>query len=417
VRHLIELPRLATGKPDYAAITDSAVLRDLYAEILNRSDVTDDSTFVSLEGDSLSYVEMSIRIEQSLGHLPANWHTTPISALMPRVNRPRRAWRGWRQIETNVALRAAAIVLIVGSHSNVFMLMGGAHLLLGLAGFNFGRFHLTSADRRERQRHLRTSVSRVAVPSMCWIAGAAVLGGGYTVANVFLLNGVLGPDRWTEPQWHYWFIEVLVCTLVALAVVMSLPAVDRAERRWPFGFALGALALGLLTRFDIVVLGDNPDRIHTAHTVFWLFALGWATAMASSRWHRLLVSLVVLATVPGYFDDAQRDAVLVAGLLLLVWVGSVRVPGPVSRLAGVLASASLYIYLSHWQVYPHLENEYPLLGLLSSLVVGVIFWLVATRTADRVSAARVSLHDRRLRRRGPAGREHLGRHHDHAVPA
>ena len=37
--------------------------------------MTEDSTFVSLGGDSLSYVEMSVRLEQSLGHLPADWHT------------------------------------------------------------------------------------------------------------------------------------------------------------------------------------------------------------------------------------------------------------------------------------------------------------------------------------------------------
>ncbi|WP_344385520.1 non-ribosomal peptide synthetase, partial [Streptomyces thermolineatus] len=127
--HLLpELPRLPTGKPDYAAVrrlasaddgrpapsggarppapgpepgtkpapepgqepepgerasADRAGLCRLYAEILDRTDVTEDSSFVGLGGDSLCYVEMSLRLEEALGHLPADWHTLPIRDLEP----------------------------------------------------------------------------------------------------------------------------------------------------------------------------------------------------------------------------------------------------------------------------------------------------------------------------------------------
>ncbi|MGH3588534.1 MAG: non-ribosomal peptide synthetase, partial [Pseudonocardia sp.] len=162
-----EVPRLPTGKPDYrrivamaaelpAAVEPVGNLRALYGEVLNRADVTDDDTFVSLEGDSLSYVEMSIRLEQALGHLPANWHVTPIGELVPSSRRTR---RGWRSVETNVLLRAAAIVLIVGSHVELFALMGGAHVLLAVAGFNFGRFQVTAAPRAERVKRVLGSVA------------------------------------------------------------------------------------------------------------------------------------------------------------------------------------------------------------------------------------------------------------------
>ena len=41
---------------------------------------------------------------------------------------------------------------------------------------------------------------------------------------------------------------------------------------------------------------------------------------------------------------------------------SVRVPAVVARGAGVLASASLYIYLVHWQIYPAYEFSLPWLA-------------------------------------------------------
>ncbi|MFJ3934144.1 non-ribosomal peptide synthetase [Streptomyces sp. NPDC090029] len=161
VRLLAELPRLPSGKPDYEAIralpreSDDprplpADLRLLYARILGRTDVTPDSSFVSLGGDSLSYVEMSLQLEKRLGSLPPDWHTRPIRDLappgeLPAPQFPSGARTRRRTLETSVALRALAIFFIVGSHIHVFGVKGGAHLLLAVAGYNFARFHLTDA--------------------------------------------------------------------------------------------------------------------------------------------------------------------------------------------------------------------------------------------------------------------------------
>lgn len=391
-----EVPRLPNGKPDYRAVaalaltepaaspggpsdgTTTARLRAAYAEVLNR-DVDDGDSFVSLEGDSLSYVEMSIRVEEILGHLPPGWHTTPVGELAPRSGGRRRG----RCLETNVLLRALAIVAIVGSHANLFAVVGGAHILLGLSGYNFGRFHLTDAPRRDRVRHLLASVARVAVPSAVVIGLFATWTAGLDWRNALLLNGVLGSREWTEPAWHYWFIEALVYTLLAMTLLLALPVVDRAERRWPFWLPVALAGLGLLTRYEIV----DPvggDTIHRAHVVFWLFALGWAAVRATAPWQRLLVSALVAATVPGFFGDPAREAIVVVGLLVLVWVPSVRLPASVARLVGVLASASLYVYLVHWQVYPHLEDRIPWLATVLSLVAGVALWQAVERLTPPV---------------------------------
>jgi acyl-CoA synthetase (AMP-forming)/AMP-acid ligase II len=419
VRPVREVPRLPNGKPDYRAVaalggaitrvyretvashgdlatgghqfpaypgkqsagTTGERLRQVYAEVLRRDDVADADSFVSLEGDSLSYVEMSIRVEEVLGHLPPGWHTTPIRELVPHDGPPRRG----RSVEINVVLRALAIVAIVGSHANLFAVVGGAHVLLAVAGFNFGRFHLTSAGRTERLRHLGSSIGRVVVPSALWIGAVATFTAGLTWHNALLLNGVLGSRSWTEPAWYYWFVEALVYTLVALTLLLSLPLVDRAERRWPFWLPVALAGLGLLTRYEVVeVMGG--DVIHRANVVFWLFALGWATVKATAPWQRLLVSALVLTTVPGFFGDAAREGLVVAGMLALVWLRSVRVPAWTARALGVLASASLYVYLSHWQIYPHLEDDYPLTATVLSLLAGVALWQVVERVTPAVAA-------------------------------
>lgn len=412
---LTDVPRLPTGKPDYRSIVAKAGVSTgsttgsgvstgsttgggvastgstargsttggvvgVFAEVLGRPDASEGDSFVSLEGDSLSYVEMSVRLEEALGALPVGWHTMPIRELAAT---PTEARRG-RTLETNVLLRALAIVMIVGTHANLFVLAGGAHVLLGVAGFNFGRFHLTAAPRRDRVRHLLTSITRVVVPSVLWLGAVAVSTRDIGLTNVLLLNGVLGPRGWTEPQWWYWFIEALVAILIALTVALAVPWVDRLERRWTFWLPFALALAGLLTRYDVVQVFGG-DEIHRATVVFWLFALGWATVKSTERWQRLLVSAVLVVTVPGFFDSPAREAVVVAGMLLLVWLRAVRLPGMLTSAAGVLAAASLYIYLAHWQIYPHLEDRFPFAATVLSLAGGIAFWQVSTRGVPAVS--------------------------------
>ncbi|WP_326587512.1 AMP-binding protein [Streptomyces sp. NBC_01294] len=401
VRILADLPRLPTGKPDYRAVReltrqapDTATgpeatpngvpesLRLLYSRVLDRSDVTDDSSFVSLGGDSLSYVEMSIQLEERLGHLPPGWHTTPIRDLRPpeHTETSRR-----RTLETSVALRALAIFCIVGSHIHVFGIKGGAHILLAVAGYNFARFHLTTAERRVRVRRGWTSIARVALPSMAWIGLILFLNDDYTLANLFLLDSVIGPDD-LKTGMHFWFIEALLYILIAAVSLLGLPAVDRWERRFPYGLPLTLVSLGLLTRYDLVGLPAR-EHIPDAITVFWLFALGWAAAKATTVRQRLLVTAAALATVPGFFPgDPGREAIVVAGFALLVWVPSLPSRERLNQLAGLLATSSLYIYLTHWQIFPLIDGFSRHLAFLTSLLFGIAYAAGAARLMKGLSA-------------------------------
>jgi acyl-CoA synthetase (AMP-forming)/AMP-acid ligase II len=395
-----ELPRLASGKVDQPAVAALAApgtgetvapgpvfdLCALYAEALDRPDVTPDDSFVGLGGDSLSYVEVSVRLSSALDRVPANWHTMPIRELRAALptDRPARE-RRWRPLDTGVALRALSIVLIVGTHIDIFTIRGGAHLLLAVAGFNFARFHLTDVDRRSRVRHVAASVARIAVPTAVYLALVVALLRQYSWTNVFLLNEAIGPR--VGDQRYFWFVETLVYTLLALLLLLALPVVDRWERRRPFVLPAALLALGLLVRYDVVALSPM-DNLTTPASLFWLFALGWAAGKADTAGQRLLVSAAGAAALVGYFDDPLREAIVVAGLLLLVWVPRVPSLALLNRLAGALAGASLYIYLTHWQVYPLLERHSRPLALVVALTAGVLFGAVVDRVTARLARRR-----------------------------
>ena len=111
-------------------------------------------------------------------------------------------------------------------------------MLLGIAGYNFGRFCLTPLPRRDRIRHLRNTIAWIAVPSVLWVAFALMVTDDYTPTNLLLANKFLGPND-SMTAGRLWFVEVLVWILVGLALLCWLPIGDRLERQWPFGIRCG----------------------------------------------------------------------------------------------------------------------------------------------------------------------------------
>ncbi|MDQ2688933.1 MAG: AMP-binding protein, partial [Chloroflexota bacterium] len=393
VVELAALPRLANGKLDRPALealatSDERVvdaprdgnaaiaLRELYATALGRADVSDDESFATLGGDSLSYVEVTLGLEEILGRLPEAWETMSLRELARQAapaRAPRSRWSRlthWRSIEMSVALRALAIVLIVGSHIGMLYAYGGAHVLMAVAGYNFARFRLTPSPSRERLAAQLRAVARIALPAMAWVAAVMLLLGEYELRHLFLVNALVRDELWG----NLWFIELLVYINLALAAVLAVPALDRAERRWPFAVPIIVLGIGLLFRYDVVDLAIPHTK-----PVLWLFAIGWAASRAERAWQRWLVIGITLVSVPGYFDSWDRNAIILAGVLLLVGVRRVFVPAALARIGGVLAGASLYIYLVHWEVWPRFEGWYGLPSLLASLAVGVALWLAVPR--------------------------------------
>ncbi|MDP3968405.1 MAG: non-ribosomal peptide synthetase [Nocardioides sp.] len=374
-----------------AATPTAEALRDLVATLLGRPDAGPEDSFVSLGGDSLSFVEVSVRLGEAGLDLPADWHHRSFRSLAETAAAPRRGVR----VDLTVVLRAVAIVLVVGSHANVWTWQGGAHVLLAVVGFNLARFHLVPGrGSRERARSTAAALGRALAPAVAWAAVVAVLVGPYGPSTVLMVHGWWPGGSW-DRQWEYWFLVAFLWVQVAIVALLALPRMRRWEQRSPFGVAFVALLALLAVRFAGVDAEADWTARYTPWAVAWLIAAGWTAARACTVLQRLAVSAAVLAGVHGFFGDPEREAMIVAGVLLLVWVRSVRVPRAAARVAAVLAAASLYVYVTHWQVYPHLEWEAPWLALLLSLAVGVAYqhlwaWLVSRPAASR-------------RRRRPAG--------------
>jgi acyl-CoA synthetase (AMP-forming)/AMP-acid ligase II len=408
VQTVAELPRTDAGKPDHAALEHQArlaaaapdetghdpdpaatesSLRDEFALVLGRPDADVSDSFVGLGGDSLSYVELATRLGRRMDRLPPGWHTRTIAELAapPSTDAPVRRRRLGHQMDTTVLLRALCILMIVGTHANVFTLVGGAHLLLAVAGFNFARFQLADVPRATRIRNGLVAVSQVVVPSSLFIGAVALLTGEYDLPTALFLNGLLGSDTWTL-DWQFWFLEALVWTSLGAVALMSFPVLDRLERRAPFAVAGALLLATVALRFAWTGVEAGATERYTPGVVLWCFALGWMAARSRTTPQRLAVIVAAAVAYTGFFGDLHRELLIVAGVAALLWLPTLRVPRVLAPAITVLAGASLFVYLTHWQVYPHLEMDHPMLALLSSLVVGVAYWWVTRPVLRRMGA-------------------------------
>jgi peptidoglycan/LPS O-acetylase OafA/YrhL len=396
--HVVEtLPLTPKHKPDHGALArhaalvgepstqadgspaTAASLRDLYATLLGRPDATTSDSFVSLGGDSLSFVEVSLRLGRVLGHLPQGWQHLSVETLAGTARRRRR--RVLAPMESAVLLRAVAIVLVVLTHTDWVLVPGGAHVLLAVMGFNLARFALPVPGRRRRVRRLLGTAAAVAVPAAVWIGACSLVAGTYQPATAVFLNQVVGGNSWSD-DWQFWFLEALVWTHLGLAVLLLVPALDRLQRRHTFAAAMLVLAATLGVRYLWTGVEAGATERYTVGLVLWCLALGWAAAESRTTTQRLAVSGCVLVATVGFFGDLQREALVAGAVLLLVWVRSVPVPAVAARVLGLVGSASLWIYLTHWQVYPGLEAAgHQFWALVASLVLGVACWAGYERAA------------------------------------
>ena len=418
---LADAPRISADA-DAVAVADALdgatddvaeAVRALLATVLDRPDAGVDDGFASLEGDSLSYVEVALRLERLIGPLPRDWPScsarelaalvptaaptrpstgTPARAEVaatapssraddaptrPSLRRSLGALLALARVETPVVLRAVAIVLVVGTHANLLGVQGGAHLLLGVLGYNLARFQLAAVRPALRVRSLLRAAAMIAVPAVLWIGGVALATGAYDLPTVLLLNSAVSDSGAWSTQWRFWFIEAAVGGILALALLAAVPALHRAERRRPFTAALVVTAALISVR--LVALGGvtaGPVERYQLAGVAWLLALGWLAARATSGAQRAVVSVVAVVATVGFFGDPLREAVVIVGLLVLLWVRSVPVPRLVVPIVGVVASASLFVYLVHWELYPLLEDDAPFAATLLSFAAGIAAWSV-----------------------------------------
>ncbi|MBA2697090.1 MAG: AMP-binding protein, partial [Actinobacteria bacterium] len=385
------LVRAAVAGPDGGADSDpSAVLTrrvaGRLATVLGRKDVDLERSFVQLGGDSLSHVRASMQLEELLGPLPGDWHHQPLRRLIVDARRPsadETPGDGRRTVEMSVLLRAVAVIAICGSHADLFRILGGAHTLLTVAGFNAARFGLSTPSAGLRWRATGRMLIGIAVPTMVIALVGMVTHDRYGWANVVMANWATGDVAYGQHN-ELWFIDALVASLLVLTAVLSVPPVARWWHRDPWAVAFGVAVLALIPRFAVLATWEGVLR-GILPTVFWLFAIGAALAYARTRGRqRLTLAVAAVGGITFFPDDPIRNLAILAGITALALVPNVRVPAWSVPVVSILASASLYIYLIQFQIIALVPTS--LGATVAALAAGCLLWRLAHPHVQRLQS-------------------------------
>ncbi|MCV6597967.1 MAG: AMP-binding protein [Mangrovicoccus sp.] len=414
------LPRLAAGKPDYPAVkalfeaqTPQADLLEIYREAFAPKQVRESDSFVSLGGDSLRFVQMSLSLEQAFEHLPEHWERRSIGELSqlasdraseraggaasPAPTRPM-AWARLAPISTDMVLRVLAIGLVVVHHATHWPIPGGAAAMMVMVGFGLARFQGAAALDGAVGR-LFSGLPRVLAPYFLILAGFAIGWGQIPWASVFLIGnvGFADPVDHNMLPYLYWFVEIFAQSVAIMGLFLALPQGRALARGQPFIFSLLLIGFGLALRFAWAEHWDFGGRqIFTIPWNFYLFAFGWAAAMMRDTRERLVIFALACAVMPAaaYWGGNWTGA-WVKYLLQLPVIGALlflpRIYLPKALILPVIgfAAAGYHIYLFHRLVPDNLPgllgrgiSEDLYVGL--SIVVGVLCGLLAYWLQNRL---------------------------------
>ena len=223
---------------------------------------------------------------------------------------------------------------------------------------------------------------------MAWIGVVTLLTGHYRPETALMLNGLTGGNDWDD-DWRFWFLEVIVWGLAGVAALLAVPALSRWQRRHRYAAALTLVAGTLAVRYAWTGVEAGPTERYTVGVVLWCVALGWLAAESRTTAQKAVLVVTAIGASSGFFGDPLREGVLVACIVGLLLTRPVRLPRAVASTLGLVAAASLWIYLTHWTVYVPLEDAgHQWWALLASVTLGIGVHLGATRARRRVAGSR-----------------------------
>ena len=429
VAPLKKLPLLSSGKTDRPALqrlaekvleaASSAVapgaeadLAEVLARATRSRHVAPGDSFNSLGGDSLSYLQVQMILEDRLGRAPDGWETMTLAqlkALEPvAVRRP-----GWGQINIDVLLRLAAISLVVAQHVSDYPLYGGTWILVLLIGYSAARFQV-EALREGRVWNLARNMLYPIIPLYFLILLAYQSFRDQVPMEHFALLG--NYYVWEDSSSFlttYWFVSLYAHIVALLLLAAWVPVFRRALVRHQVTTPL-ILAAGINLFLTALLLSGQylegreglwPIPHVASHGLLEclpLVLLGWALFARQKAWQLpiilgLTLWFCVLLNAMGV--AAYSATLLLASTALLATGLRVAVPRAVARGLQQAAALTLFVYLLHNAVVWPIRYS----GVIDiPQPVGIAVVLLGSFALAAVAKAAFDTLESRLRRTEPS---------------
>lgn len=401
-----EIPRLSSGKPDQVAMrriaTDmlaaaeqsqaGGTLADVLKRATRSARVGPDDSFNSLGGDSLSYLQLQLFLEERLGQAPLGWENLPLSRLEALLSETDGQASARVRIGVDVLLRLLAISLVVVQHATDYPLYGGTWMLIALMGFSMARFQLQQIAAGNPVR-LAARLLYPIVPLYFLILAAYGLFRDTVPLSYWFLAG--NYRVWNDGSLLevYWFVSVYAQLVIAMALVSALPTFRMAlvQRPWATtavsGVVNALILAGLSLWQNSFGLSYHPQR--GLLECMSVFLLGWMLHCSKGRGEFALTSCLAAAVLGLQVQMGMSwsvAGVIAVTLALLALNPMIPVQAAFGRWLTNLASVTLYVYLLHEPIIYMIHKATFPQPITAGLAVTVSFALavLATRAISSI---------------------------------
>ncbi|PSN15113.1 hypothetical protein C7293_08680 [filamentous cyanobacterium CCT1] len=358
------------------SVSHRSTIQTIFCQSLNLQQINPQDTFISLGGDSLSYVQLSMDLERYLGYLPNQWEQTPLiklDQLLPQSGAS-------TFVETDIALRAFAITGIISNHAGLHFVKGGAFLLLLIAGLNFSRFQGHSLL-NGRFQSIFSSLKHLAIPYLILVVSYQTWKQSFDPLIIGFAGNFQIPELQTKNAIFFvWFVANLMQTVVLFSLPFAIKRVREFASLSPWLFGILLLGISSVTRLFGPMLWDTSylyDQV--PHMLFWVFTLGWCIHFSKSRLEKGFTTVALLTLTPLFlgFSNSQTWWITTGGSMLL-WAPYLPIPTQVKGPIQTVSAASYYIYLTY-MIFIHLVTNVgkisnPLAIIVITLVGGTLVW-------------------------------------------
>lgn len=399
------IPRLTSGKVDYQKILQTFffqkneqtlqtiktreideiiyLLTGVYTKAFTGKDIQNDDCFFDLGGDSLTYVSVSIEIENIIGELPQGWEKKSIRQLSEIPKGSSLTTTATASIEAGILARVYAILAIVTGHTGLKEVVGGAALLVLLAGINFSRFHLKNLLIGKPFNLYLSVLKNILIPywGVLLVYNIYHQGLAADFSELLLVRSFM-----PEPGRHFfytWFIQALIHSIVLASIPLAAPRIRNWAKNNLLSYAIILFVFSTLFRVcdGAFGLGLNPN-VNDQRTlwVFWLFCLGILISLARNQQEKIIATMLVVVWPMLFFNgDYSRIFAISVGAFFVIWIEKIEVPKLLIPIIKAIGSASIFIYLIHLAgIVPFLPsaNDFTtaLIRVVAGILQGIIFW-------------------------------------------
>jgi amino acid adenylation domain-containing protein len=361
-RALPEPPRQSVANgPGLPATPVERALIDGWTKVIPSLDRDTSLSFVGIGGDSLSYIRVSVAVEKVLGWVPPNWDKMALKDLALLKAQKRQTVTS---IDSTILVRAISILLVVLGHFGAIRISGTTIALMLVSGWSFGRYQVASTYNKGSAKPILSTIGRIALPFVLYTGFLQVVLHSPGPASLLMVDNFVSP--------HYnkgltaWYVELLGQVMLVMFALFSFKRVRRFayERQFAFGVAGAVIAYVVAMAVSGPWTTDLYDRV--PQRWLWLYLSGIAIAKAPSWWARVGF-LAVFAAMSWQIKFAFAPFALIAAAFVIL-VERVRIWSALDVVVKQIATASLFIYITHFQFGGIPEK----LGVRNSVVKSII---------------------------------------------